>query len=151
MYSCWTAFRNSVKYKKLNQHKVSTLSTHNLIPYSSIISIHSSLCFWCGPAVPSALPAPRWYRCRSAPSHWRCADFARYSGWHCSETLCPGAARFSVTAGASAEVGKNDTNNQGELWQRSMKKTFRRENKICSHSLRCQLVCWWTHSRGYFA
>lgn len=84
-------------------HSINFNEASQLILYSNIIIIinHSSLCFWCDPAVPSALPAPRWYPCRSAPSRWRCAGFARCSGWRCSETLCPGAAGLSETAGVS--------------------------------------------------
>lgn len=79
----------------------------------------SSLCFWCGPAVPSALPAPRWYLCRSALSRWRCADFVQYSGWRYSENLCPGAAMPSGTAGVSA---KKTTVNDGRCGRTGRKK-----------------------------
>lgn len=63
--------------------------------------VHSSLCLWCDPAVPSVLPALRLCRRQPAPSHWRYAGFFRCSGWHYSETQCLAEAELAGTADTS--------------------------------------------------
>lgn len=129
----------------------SSYSLYHMAPHSNPIWIHSSLCFWCGPVVPAALPAPLWCHYRSGLSLQRAVGFVQCFGWHCSETLCPGAARLSGTAGVSAY--KNDKDNQVSILIVTIEENIYKEENIgtrksavtrnvvnITHAL---LILWW--------
>lgn len=100
---------NSIFFKTQMNSDPDQTCVSRIIHYYSLQWDKDSLCCGCGPAAPSALPAPRWHLRQSAPSLQQCADSAQCSGWRCSEPQCPGGARLSGTAGVSAQVGERNT------------------------------------------